>query len=148
MDELEFDLFQLASKGYCCSQIMVKMALDLEDQDNVDLIRAMGGLCNGIGGSQKTCGVLIGAIAVFGLYAGKGMDNEYEKPGYNRMIQDFMEWFEENNDSTECIDLIGLTEFKGAGASYPVKCGQLIKGGYFKMIELLQENGYEPGERE
>ncbi|MDK2937067.1 MAG: hypothetical protein PWP62_2075, partial [Eubacteriaceae bacterium] len=32
--------------------------------------------------------------------------------------------------------------------SYPVKCGQLIKEGYVKMIELLQENGYEPGERE
>ncbi|WKY47144.1 C-GCAxxG-C-C family protein [Eubacteriaceae bacterium ES3] len=148
MDELEFDLFRLASKGYCCSQIIMKMALDLEGLENQDLIRAMGGLCNGIGGSQKTCGVLTGAIAVFGLYAGKGADGEYEKPGYNRMVQEFMEWFEAENGSTECIDLIGLTQFESAGATYPVKCGELIKEGYVKMLELLEENGYEPGERE
>ncbi|WP_414151470.1 DVU_1555 family C-GCAxxG-C-C protein [Acetobacterium carbinolicum] len=149
MDELAFELFQLASKGYCCTQCMVKMIMEMEEKENPDLIRAMGGLCNGIGNSQKNCGVLTGAIAVFGLYAGKGEDHEYAKAGYDRMVKDYMEWFEERNGSLDCMDLIGVSLFKNTDRSmtFPVKCGELIKEGFLQMNKILRKNGYVPGER-
>lgn len=53
MDELKFELYRLGTEGYCCSQIMLKLALDVEELENDDLIRVMNGLCNGIGGNQK-----------------------------------------------------------------------------------------------
>ncbi len=150
MDELALDLFQLSAKGYCCSQIMLKMALALEEKENPDLIRAAGGLCNGIGNSQKTCGIITGGIGIFGLYAGKGEDQDYSKEGYNAMVKDYMEWFEEEFGSSDCIDLIGVTEFLDPehDSSYQVKCGELIQKSYLKVMEILSDYGYEPGERE
>ena len=150
MDELALELFQLSAKGYCCSQMMLKMALDLEEKENPDLIRAVGGLCNGIGNSQKTCGVITGGIGILGLYAGKGEDQEYRKEEYNTMVEEYMEWFEEEFESTECANLIGVTEFFDPehDTSYQVKCGEMIQEGYMKVMEILSDHGYEPGERE
>lgn len=84
MDETGFRMFQLSSAGYCCAQIMMKMALEDEETENEDLIRALNGLCMGIGSEQKTCGVLTGGITVLGLYAGKGNDREYPSPAIPR----------------------------------------------------------------
>lgn len=150
MDELALELFQLSAKGYCCSQMMLKMALDLEEKQNPDLIRTVGGLCNGIGNSQKTCGVISGGIGIFGLYAGKGKDQEYRKSDYHAMVAEYMEWFEEAFGATDCIDLIGVTEFQDPqhDTSYQVKCGDMIQKGYLQVMEILSEHGYQPGERE
>ena len=74
MDNTAFEMFRLKNAGYCCTQIMVKMALDEEEKENEDLLRAINGLCMGIGRTQKICGVLTGGVAILGLYAGKGND--------------------------------------------------------------------------
>lgn len=150
MDELAFDLFELSAKGYCCTQMMLKMALDLEEKENPDLIRSAGGLCGGIGDSQKTCGVLTGGIGILGLYAGKGADQESSKEDYSDMVREYLEWFEERFGSTECIDLVGAIEFQDPehDLSYKVKCGGIIQESYLKAMEILSEHGYQPGERE
>ncbi len=150
MDELAMELFELSSQGYCCTQIMLKMALDLEEKENPDLIRSASGLCRGIGGSQKTCGVVTGGIGILGLYAGKGEDQEFSKENYMAMVKEYMAWFEDEFDSMDCIDLIGVTKFQDPkhDTSYDVKCGQLIQKGYLKVMEILSDHGYEPGDRE
>jgi len=150
MDETAYRILQLSMAGYCCTQIMLKMALEEEEKENPDLIRAVNGLCNGIGNDQKTCGVIIGGIGILGLYAGKGTLREYSKDGYNSMIREFMEWFEDGFGSTDCIDLIGVTKFTDANSdqSYMVKCGDLLTKSYLKIQEILTENGYEFGTRE
>lgn len=150
MDETTYRVLQLSMGGYCCTQIMLKMALDAEEKENPDLIRAVNGLCNGIGGTQKTCGVIIGGIAILGLYAGKGELQEYPKEGYSSMIDEFVEWFEESFESTDCIDLIGVTKFTDANSdqSYMVKCGNVLTNSYLKIQEILNAHGYEFGSRE
>lgn len=52
MDDTAFRIFRLASQGYCCTQILIKMALDEENKENKDLLRAVNGLCGGIGFSK------------------------------------------------------------------------------------------------
>lgn len=150
MDELALELFQLSAQGYCCTQMMLKMALDLEERENPDLIRSAGGLCGGIGDSQKTCGVLTGGVGILGLYGGKGEDQESPKEDYDDMVGEYLEWFEKEFGSTECIDLIGEMEFEDPhhDQSYKVKCGEIIQAGYLKAMEILRDHGYEPGERE
>ncbi len=145
MDEIGFRVFQGASKGFCCSQIMVKMALEEEEGENPDLIRALGGLCNGIGSSQKTCGVLTGGVAILGLYAGKGLDEEYTKEGFASMVDDYIDWFDEEFEASDCVDLIGVYSFEGG---YPVKCGDILAKSYIKINEILDKYGYELGSRE
>ena len=150
MDELGFQMFKLTSIGYCCAQIMLKMALDAEEKENADLLRAVNGLCMGIGSTQKTCGVLNGGISVLGLYAGKGTDREYPKPQFSDMVDEYTEWFESEFGSTQCQDIIGVcsvTDFR-SHQEYRLKCGDILMKSCGKIQEILQANDFEWGSRE
>lgn len=149
MSDMSFELFKLSSKGYCCTQIMLKLALEAEEKENEDLIRASKGLCLGIGGTQKTCGVLTGGIGILGLYAAKGNDKESTKEDYSSMVEEFINWFEEEFESTECIDIIGPYDFENKEKnSNTQKCGDIIAKSYSKVVEILLDHGYEYGSRE
>lgn len=145
--ETAFKVFKLSAMGYCCTQIMLKMALEEEDSYNEDLIKSVNGLCNGIGGKQRTCGVLIGGIMIIGLYAGKGKDREFYKENYGDMVHEFADWFEKQFGSMDCIDIIGVNKFDDGENSYMLKCGDIIIKSYEKVIKILTENGYEFGVR-
>lgn len=150
MDEIGFEMFKLTNAGYCCSQIMIKMVLDAEDKENEDLLRVMSTFCLGAGSEQKTCGVLSGGIAIFGLYAGKGRDTEYSKPGFSEMVDEFTEWFLAEHGSVECKEIIGacsITDYR-TNQSYRLKCGDILQKSYRKVLEILQEHDFEFGSRE
>ena len=90
-----FKMFKLANSGYCCSQILIIMYLESNGIENVSLIKAMAGLCAGVGNTGKTCGVVTGGACLFGLYAGKGIDIEIRDDNLKKMIQEFVQWFED-----------------------------------------------------
>ncbi len=150
MNERALNVFKMASSGFCCTQIMLKLALADEGSENPDLIRAVNGLCAGVGGSQKTCGVLIGGIGIISLYAGKGREMEYQGKGFGSMVEEFMAWFEQQHGSMDCIDLIGVYSLpvEGSGVSYPIKCGDILLESYERVVNILVENDYEYGSRE
>ena len=148
MDDLAFEIFKLSAAGFCCTQIMLKLALNEEETQNDDLIRAAHGLCKGIAGTQKTCGVISGGIGIFGLYAGKGSEQDYSKENFSRMMEQYCQWFESEFESTECEDLIGLTKFEDGDQRYQVKCGEILVKSYMKVCEILSEYNYEYGNRE
>lgn len=150
MDDMAFRLFKLVNSGYCCTQIMVKMALDEEEKENEDLLRAVNGLCMGVGSTQKTCGVLTGGIAILGLYAGKGNDSEYPKEEYSSMVDEFTEWFESEFGSTECADIIGVCDVTDytTNQKYRLKCGDTLIKSYEKIQEILNDHNFEFGSRE
>ena len=150
MNDMAFEMFKLVNSGYCCTQIMVKMALNEEEKENEDLLRAINGLCMGIGSTQKICGVLTGGVAILGLYAGKGSDSEYPKQEYSSMVDEFTQWFESEFGSTECIDIIGVcsvTDY-ATNQEYRLKCGDTLIKGYEKIQEILSNNNFEFGSRE
>jgi C_GCAxxG_C_C family probable redox protein len=150
MDDLAFQMFKLVNLGYCCTQVMMKMALDEEEKENDDLLRAVNGLCMGVGNAQKTCGVLTGGIAILGLYAGKGNDIEYPSQEYSRMVDEYREWFESEFGSTECVDIIGVcsvTDYT-TNQEYRLKCGDTLKKSYEKIPEILRNHNFEFGNRE
>ena len=150
MDDRAFKMFKLVNSGYCCTQIMVKMALDDEEKENEDLIRAVNGLCMGVGSTQKICGVLTGGIAILGLYAGKGNDFEYSNQEYSSMVDEYTEWFEAEFGSTECIDIIGVCSVMDytTNQEYRLKCGDTLAKSYEKIQEILIEHNFEFGSRE
>jgi C_GCAxxG_C_C family probable redox protein len=148
MDDLSLRLFRLSSAGYCCAQIMYKLALEDEDSQNEDIVKAAQGLCRGIADMQKTCGVLSGGIGVLGLYAAKGKEEESEKEDFKQMVDEFREWFQEEFNSTECIDLIGQRDFYGSDQNYKPICADILQKAYVKVYEILLEHGYEYGNRE
>lgn len=140
-----FKMFKLANSGYCCSQILIIMYLESNGIENVQLIKAMAGLCAGVGNTGKTCGVVTGGACLFGLYAGKGIDIEIRDDNLKKMIQEFVQWFEDEFESSECADIITVDVLNDINEreAYPIKCGNIMQKSYNKINEILKENGYE-----
>lgn len=150
MNEIAFKMLRLISAGFCCTQIMIKLALDEEEKENEDLIRAVSGLCKGMGGKQKICGVLTGGMGILGLYGGKGKEMEYQREDYGEMVEEYLTWFEDAFGSTECVDIIGVHTFLDDknNMDYIIKCGDILIKSYEKVQEILIDHDYEFGGRE
>lgn len=140
-----FKMFKLANSGYCCSQILIIMYLESNGIENVSLIKAMAGLCAGVGNTGKTCGVVTGGACLFGLYAGKGIDIEIRDDNLKKMIQEFVQWFEDEFESSECADIITVDVLNDINEreAYPIKCGNIMQKSYNKINEILKKYGYE-----
>jgi hypothetical protein len=143
MNDLHFKMLDLSGRGYCCSQIMFIMALELQGRQNPDLVRSMAGLCHGIGFSGNTCGVLTGAACLLSYYAGKGSDAEEIKQGFATMLTDLAFWFKESIGSTyggvTCGRILIHTPDRSA-------CKDIIIATYEKVLQLLAEHGFDPAE--
>lgn len=141
-NDVAMKIFKLSSLGYCCTQIMIKMALDEKGIENEDLIRSSNGLCKGLGGRQSICGVLTGGIMILSLYAGKGSDTEHCQESYGQMINEFIDWFEDEFLSLECVDIIGVNKFENNNNSYMLKCGNILTKSYEKVLNILNDYNY------
>lgn len=141
MTENAFIMYKLASQGYCCSQILILMDLKEKGIENIDLVKSMAGLCIGTGGSGRTCGIVTGGACLIGNYAGKGTPEESNNPNLSNMILEYMEWFEEENGSMDCCDIVGVDALEDIRTNmvYPVKCGNLISPSYRKLREILEK---------
>lgn len=143
MDDLHFKLLELSGKGYCCSQIMLLMALEMQGNRNPDLVRAMGGLCHGISYSGNTCGVLTGGACLISYYAGRGSDAEEMKPGCATMLTDFAHWFMHDISAryggSSCSAILSRSPDRAA-------CRDILMDSYRKILELLLDNGIDPAE--
>ncbi|MCB2295294.1 C-GCAxxG-C-C family protein [Clostridium algoriphilum] len=139
-----FRMFKLASLGYCCSQILIIMYLEKNEMENVSLVKAMAGFCAGMGNTGKTCGIVTGGVCLFGIYAGKGIDTETRDDNLKKMIQKYVQWFEEEFESSECVDMITVDVLNDMenNEGYPIKCGNAIQKSYNKINELLKEYSY------
>ncbi len=144
MSENAFLMYKLASQGYCCSQILVLMDLKKRGIENVDYVKAMAGLCIGTGGSGRTCGIVTGGACLIGSYAGKENLEDQNDPNLSKMILEYMEWFEEENGSMDCCDIVGVDALEDIRTNmvYPVRCGNLMSGSYRKLREILKKYGY------
>ena len=146
MDDVSIELMRLGSLGYCCSQIMVKLFLDYQGKDNPDLVRAMSGLCKGMGDCSGPCGVLTGAMCVIGLYAGKGDDHESSLEGYSEMKTMFREWFSDQvggkHGGIMCADILG----PGCPSPDTEVCGGILSASVAKVVGILAEYGIDPEE--
>ncbi|MCO5387295.1 MAG: C-GCAxxG-C-C family protein [Desulfosporosinus sp.] len=130
-----FRMFQLAAQGFCCSQIFLAIGIEKQGKENPELIRAMHGLCGGLGRSGSTCGVLTGGACLIGLVAGQGTALEQPHPQMHRMVQDLLEWFENTYESIDCE---GIIQYKlDEGTEYPVKCANIISETYDKVQEII-----------
>ena len=141
-DEL-FRMLELNGKGYCCSQILFIMALDLQGRTNPDLVRSMAGLCHGIGFSGNTCGVLSGGACLLSYYSGKGSDAEDVKQGFATMLTDFAYWFKQEVGAkfggVSCAEIMIHSPDRAA-------CKDIVLAAYAKVLELLTEHGFDPSD--
>jgi putative redox-active protein with C_GCAxxG_C_C motif len=98
LSDIQLQLLQWSSKGYCCSQILVGMALEFSGIENPPLLRAAEGLCSGMSGCNGTCGLLTGGSLLLGLYAGHDAETEEKNEHLPLLLESFIDWFTQKNN--------------------------------------------------
>ncbi|NLW25233.1 MAG: C_GCAxxG_C_C family protein [Clostridia bacterium] len=140
MNDVFFKMVEMTQQGFYCSQILIKLGLENQGKENEDLVRAMAGLAGGLGFAGKNCGTLTGGACLLALYAGKGTPEEREDPRLNLMINELVQWFEEEFGSLyggiDCQHILGEDEHNRLQ-----RCPQIVYRTYEKVMELLEANG-------
>lgn len=144
-DDTLLNILSLSGRGYCCSQIIILHGLQYYGGHNPELVRAVSGLCQGIGSHEHTCGVLTGAACLLGLYAGKGEDSQQEHENLPDMLDSLSDWFTEftsGYSGVRCKDIL----HGAASAPDPQICGHLVAETIHQCLNILVDNGFDPAE--
>ncbi|MFV0422617.1 DVU_1555 family C-GCAxxG-C-C protein [Oleidesulfovibrio sp.] len=143
LDDTSLTMMRLAGQGYCCSQIILLLALEGMGRENPDLVRAAAGLCHGGGSCDGPCGIVTGGNCLLALYTAKGHDNDQADERLPMLIEEFGDWFTETTvqyGGISCGDITG-GECRTPDMS---RCGTLIATAYARLMEILDENGIDP----
>ncbi|PHR24493.1 MAG: hypothetical protein COA36_15760 [Desulfotalea sp.] len=143
MNEYDIDILRLAGAGYCCSQIVVQLALEVQGVENPGLMRAMSGLCHGFPAMEGTCGAVTGGACLLAYYGGKGRADEEENDRLALMLAELSSWF--NDYAAEQFSGLKCSDIVEDGRIDAAICGGLISGCYGKVLTILVENGFDPG---
>ena len=142
MNDTDFSILRLAHQGYCCSQIILLLALEMQGKENPALIRCMSGLCHGFSSEQGACGALTGAACLLGYFAGKGKEDEDTNSRLPLMQTELAEWFEIY--AGKRFGGINCAQIVSGGQLVASVCGGLISECFTKAIAILQANGFDP----
>lgn len=144
MSDYLSDILPLAAKGYCCSQILALLALSAQAGENPNLVRALGGLCHGLGQCGQVCGVLTGGCCVLGLYLGKGAEAESAFEHADVAVSQYVEWFTQSTNvfgGVTCADILG-----DSGKPDAHRCGALLSEAWARILGILTDMGVDPTE--
>ncbi len=129
----EIEILKLKSQGYCCSQIMIKLMLDLMDKDNRDLVHFAKGLCMGSGMADGPCGIY---TAGMGLMTMAARDKPEKLP---LMQEEFLDFFL----SQGAVSCRGINPDNFPEPD-PVVCGSLLDQAFSFLMGQLTQNGCDP----
>lgn len=144
-DDISMRVIQLAGQGFCCSQIVVILALETQGTYNTELVRAVSGMCKGLGDCSGPCGALSGGVCTLALYAGRGSDEEEADSRLPLMLNTLTEWFHETvgekYGDISCLTILGLEK---CGKPDPSRCAPIVTETFMRCLEILAENGFDP----
>lgn len=146
MSQYLLDILPLAARGYCCSQILALLSLSAMGCSNPGLVRALGGLCHGMGQCGMTCGVLTGGACVLSHRLGKGADHETPSDKADLAVSEFVDWFLARTaqyGGTACADILGEC---AQGKPDMSRCAELIGEAWGQILTILTGLGADPSE--
>jgi C_GCAxxG_C_C family probable redox protein len=143
MDDVMMRMIELAHQGFYCSQILIILALEAQGKNNPDLVRALSGLHGGMGDCGKVCGTLTGGACLLALYAGKGTPEEKENIRLNPMINELVEWFEQEcrsrfDTGTACSEIL-----QDDARNSTTRCPQIVMATFEKVRSILAEHNID-----
>ena len=127
MADVDTRVVELGLQGRCCTQIMVRLALEERGEENEQMAEAVGALCLGLF-SGIGCGALAGGALAMWLLAGGPVDGE--------LVTELVDWFREREGSTDCDTILG----GDAGARF-TKCPAIVADTYLEAREILVARG-------
>jgi C_GCAxxG_C_C family probable redox protein len=126
-------------KGFHCSQVMMKLSMEMRGIDDPFTIRALGALGGGMA-SQRTCGTLTGGACVLSSYFSRE-EGEPEPDAYKELVREFVSWFEGENGSLECGELVENDRMKRLDF-----CPGLMAKSFAKIVEILDDYNIDPAQ--
>ena len=123
-----------------CGQIMLLLSIELREEDEPMLIRAMGGVSSGMF-SGLNCGTLTGGACLIASYCAASAPAESDKYNYSGMVAELVEWFRNEFGAVDCTELVGSNPSAKA-----LVCPPIIEKTFIKCIDLLEQNGIDPRE--
>lgn len=138
--ELDERVMELSQKGYHCSQIMMQLSLDLREREEPFTIRSLGALGGGMF-AKRNCGTLTGGVAMLSSYFPREA-GEPEPEAYQAIAKELVEWFEKENGSINCGDLVDIDDME----TVMNFCPGLIARTFEKCLELMEAHGIDPTE--
>jgi C_GCAxxG_C_C family probable redox protein len=147
MVDITMRMVELGHQGFYCSQILLILALEAQGKSNPDLVRAVSGLHGGMGDCGKVCGTLTGGACLIALYGGKGTPEEKEDPRLIPMLNELVEWFEQEcrsrfNTGIDCTDIL-----QNDARNRAVRCPQIVQATFEKAKDILEANGFDFSEQ-
>jgi C_GCAxxG_C_C family probable redox protein len=142
MSDWQARVIELGMQRFGCSQILVLLALGAQGKENPDLVRAVSGLHGGLGFAGKTCGALTGGCCVLGLYAGRGASGEVEDARLALMVQELVQWFEQEYGARyggiDCATIL-----QDDARNQLKRCPEIVAGVFDEIVQILGANEYE-----
>jgi hypothetical protein len=115
---------QLSIKGLCCAQIVIAIGLEMKEEQNDSLVRAMAGACNGLC-AESACGAFIAGACLLALFT-----NGDVSPLVRRLRQAFESEF----SSINCPDLVDIRQVDRR------KCRDITTRTCEICFEILEDN--------
>lgn len=117
-------IFTYKMNGYCCSQIVMQIGLEMLGRENDELVEAMAGLCDGVK-CGRICGAASAAVCLLYLADGKAAEMG--------LIQEYLDWFEDAFGALDCEELLGNDPMAKLE-----KCPMFVESTILKLEELLE----------
>lgn len=147
MNPLLLDILPLVREGYCCSQILILMALRARGEEKPGLVRALWGLCEGMAQSGQGCALLSGGVCLLSYLAGRGGADDEAHPMAVPLINEYVAWFTSRISPCGGTDCPRVAAWLGKNAGRDVSeehfvpdmelCGELLAECWEKLLELL-----------
>jgi hypothetical protein len=128
--DIDIRVNELGLQGRCCTQIMVRLALEERGEENEQMAEAVGALCLGLF-SGIGCGALAGGALAMWLLAGSPVDGG--------LVTELVDWFRERQGTTECDAILA----GDPGARF-TKCPAIVAETYAEARDLLDAHGLLP----
>ena len=130
--------------GCNCSQSVLLAYCDLFGVEEKTALALAAGFGAGIGGLQKACGAVSGAVMLIGLRHYADDEVSASKRLIYEKVRDFVSHFEEKNGSAVCLEIIGVDLSTEEGAAqareeglFETKCGKAVRDACHLVAEHL-----------
>ena len=130
MADIDERVNALGLQGCCCTQIMVRLALEERGEENEQMAEAVGALCLGLS-SGIGCGALTGGALALWLLAGRPVEGE--------LVTELVDWFRDSHGSTDCDAILD-----GDPAARLTRCPSIVAETYAEARDLLDARGLLP----
>ncbi len=124
------EILKLSGQGFNCSQILMILGTE---EENPDLLRAVGALGGGMGFSGGACGALSGGCCLLGYHMGKGAVEETPDDQMKPLIQEYVDWFAKTYGTCDCRQILD-----GDWSNRSKRCPPLVESCFEKLMALLE----------